>query len=210
MKKIILCMVFALCAAASANAYAADPVYNDATDTVTADESGIKTVIITKVTGEKLEDKDIYYMDQALQGSTLNAALGFAMKKDTPAGTYKMTLRYDDPTAENKTITFSVANQVKSADLLMTPLTGSNPPAFVTTDAVNSSEYKSIKVGFTKNGATTYFGCNLSELEVSEVSLLGEGAFLGIQLDDVTEAYDSISMYLSKDELTKKGVTNND
>ena len=49
MKKLLLCMVFALCAAASANAYAADATYDKDTGIVNIpDETrNVKTVIIT-------------------------------------------------------------------------------------------------------------------------------------------------------------------
>ena len=211
MKKLLLCMVFALCAAASANAYAADATdvtFNDVTDTVTATDSDVKTVIITNQDPkEKIEDKNIYYMDQALQGSPLSAIAGFAMKKDPPVGTYYMTLRYSDDKTETKT--FEVTNQVKSTDLAMTPLNGTT--AFVTSNTVNLSDYKSIKVGFIKkDGKTTYLGCNFNEFGLSVLKLGDtDGAFVGVQLNGVDE-YGSVSMWLSPDTLTKEGVANNE
>ncbi|MBQ7574238.1 MAG: hypothetical protein IJT23_08260 [Clostridia bacterium] len=209
MKKLLLCMVFALCAAASANAYAADATYDKDTGIVNIpDETrNVKTVIITDEdpTQKTIEDKNIYYMDQALQGSPLSAATGFAIKEDPPAGTYYMTLRYSDDTTDNKE--FTVIKEIMPGDLPMNPIGTS---IFVTTDAVDSSNYSSIKVGFTKDGTTTYLGCNLDELGWSALKL-GDtnGAFVGVQLNGA-DGYDSVSMWLSPDILEDIGGNSNE
>lgn len=218
MKKLLLCMVFALCAAASANAYAADATYDSASGKVTAQKSGIKTVIITKDTDKAIQDGDIYYMDQAFSGSSLDAAVGFAIKENAPVGTYRMRVNDGSTTDE---FTFTIEPEL-AADLPMDALTGTETvaengnsfsTAFITDipNPVKLSDYNNIKFSFTdSNNKTTCLGYPLDRLLSSEISL-GDSVFLGVQINNIPIEYRSrVSVSLSNAELNLEGGNSNE
>ena len=223
MKKLLLCMVFALCAAASANAYAADATYDKDTGiaNIPGETRTVKTVIITDEdpTQKTIADKNIYYMDQALQGSPLSAATGFAIKEDPPAGKYYMTLRYSDDTTDE--FTFTIEPEA-AADLEMTALDGTETvaengnsfsTAFITDipDPVKLSDYNNIKFSFTdSNNKTTCLGYPLDRLLSSEISL-GDSVFLGVQINNIPIAYQGrVSVSLSNAPLNLEGGNSNE
>ena len=220
-KKVLLCLVCAsLGAVTSINAYAegTTATYNDTNDIATPTGTGnIENVIITdSETFSGLTGSNVFFIDQAPSGSLLNAAAGFAMKKDAPNGTYYMTLRYDDTTEK---IPFTVKNSIKSTDVPMLMLDGSIEDgdgdefslAFVTENFVDLSEYKTVKFAFTQDGTTGYFGYYLKDMQAkfpSSTINLGDqtGVFLGVRLTGIENSYKNgsgganVSMWLSKDE----------
>ena len=209
-RKVFLCMIFALFAAVSTNAYAAGAVYSDETNKVTAEnKSNIQTVLITNTEGTVDTEDDIFYIDQAVN-SSLDAAIGFLMKANPQNGRYYMKL-YNGETTEMLSFTIG---EVNVEDKALLPLNNaivngdSYSVAFVTSDDLYIEDYNIVKFAFEQNGTTKYLGYPLSSLESFTEFSLGnnEKRFFGVQLNGNISRYGTVSAaYLSDSKLAEGG-----
>lgn len=201
MKKVVSLFLAAVTVSLSAAAYGAD--YKDGI--VTSEETGVKTVLITKA-GDTVTNDSIYYVDQARYGDALNAAAGFLMKANPVDGDYNLYLGFNDvgkTGKQAKIIPFTIGSV---EDEPMNPLTGDNSISYNADGSFNMgfttgesgiklADYNSLKIQFDNK----VLGYPLNELGITNVE--GDGnVLLGIQINNIPEKYKGkVQMWFTAD-----------
>lgn len=204
MKKSLICLAIAAAAMLGTTAFAEKTAtYTDGI--VTSDATGVKTVLITDAAD------DVWYVNQAEFGTTLDAVTGFAMKKNAPAGVYTLSLGYtdvDETAVAVDKATFEIVD--KLPDLPATALTGegavvdngngTHNAAFKVENAVLAG-YNSLVFTFAEGENSTSMAYPISELDIPTIS--GDGTItLAIQLNNIPDKYkDNVSLYFSEYEV---------
>ena len=170
-------------------------------DTASVDADGYSTVLIAK----DEENGEIVYIDQA--DNVYTGVVPFLVKSDPAVGKYKVMLGSE--TGEPYQTYFYVGvDSPNSADKAMTRLQNDEGSStrkigyYTTVSGNDYDNFTAIKVCYTNKGVLTYGGFPIDRWDETVYS--GSGALkLIFQLNDVPEAWsDSISVYLTKDNLS--------